>query len=479
MEVKSASSEELKFLYKKGEYSKCLSLSDEVIESNPSDPLGYEYKCLSLLAEKKYEESLSFAPRAIRLSSPKINGQLWGKAGTALKVTGRDQRELARFWDACNSENEKAFNESKCFLLQGSVDKSVSSLAGVGESLFPEEVLGKLFRCLRMLGGEDLKDFDSHVVEDNIRLPRVVLVAGMGWSGSGAIFDYLAEFNKVTAVKGESPYLVRGEYSLRTIERSLDDCDALKTQLVSFFYSNVLGFDEIKQGKDLKAFSYARSRSLGRRQSAHFDAASVFCFLSGQLLRESDSGKRREIFSSLVKLVVGRFAISVDVPEGNIAIMDNVVPIQHISIGSFLENTDIYCCFRDPRSNYVALVRENPGFHQSVSVYAKKRADSLKKLSALVEKKSGSGQGVQGGCVIHKVQFERFILSEAFRDEMASYLGLDLRDRKKHSKLKPWESMRNVVLHQEHPDQEEIRLIEKELGEYCVEPCVRPLLEES
>lgn len=54
-------------------------------------------------------------------------------------------------------------------------------------------------------------------------------------------------------------------------------------------------------------------------------------------------------------------------------------------------------------------------------------------------------------------------------------LGLCHQSQKRFLHFKPWESMRNVVLHQEHPDQKGIRLIEEELREYCVEPAVRPL----
>ena len=75
------------------------------------------------------------------------------------------------------------------------------------------------------------------------------------------------------------------------------------------------------------------------------------------------------------------------------------------------------------------------------------------------------------------VQFEKFVLSEQYRQALAERLGIRTDQHKRHSYFKPWESARNVLLHEEYPNQNEIEFIRQELSEYCYEPCVHSLME--
>ena len=465
---------EMKNFFRAEAFEKCLAHADHVIERFPDSHLGYQFKSLSLLALGRFEEGLPVAQKAICMASPKIYGDLWRRVVKAHLMAGLKRTEVAAYWDGCNSTYEVVLDDSRKNLLRGAFDDAMSDLDRLGDGLFSRENQEKLIRGLGIISGHIAPTLDGEQAKAAIVMPKIVFAAGMGWSGSSAIFDYLSEFDKVVPVKWESPFISRGVYSLDSIERSLyGDPTHLRAQVINFLFYNLLGFSRIKQGADLKNFNAARLLSTGNNRNAHFDAIVDYCSVASLLMAETFPEKKRDIFSVMVKLVLGKFAIPYEIPEGSIVLMDNAVKISKLSVVRFLENSVFYCCFRDPRANYVAQIRENLQFHQDVETFVKKRGQALVKLVETVERYSAR-QDLH--CEVHKVQFEEFVLSESYRDRMAEHLGLRLDERAKHSKFKPWESMRNVVIHQEHRDQSEIRFIESKLGAYCYEPCLRPFL---
>ena len=466
---------DLKALLDARDHAGCLELSERFIAQRPEHPSGYEFKALALLALKRPEAALPVTQQAIRRASPRINGTLWRRAAAALKAARTPATELAAFWAACEGPNEQALETARQGLLAGDAAAAAATLPGLDEQVFPPEAKEQLAACFALIGGADKgeaagEDPESIVAE--IRQPPILLAAGMGWSGSSAIFDYLAEFDRVTAVKGESPFISRGAVSLASIDAALEEPAQLRAELIDFLFFNLLGFARITKQSDLKEFAYARRRSLGEGQMAHLDAVLDYCRLARCLLQAAGPEDRRRAFAAMVKLVVVRFAIGAEVPEGHYALMDNVAPIAQIGQIGFLTETTIYCCFRDPRSNYVSRLREDPLFTRTPEKFI---SDFGKRRAALEKRVEKSARDPATSCRFLRVQFEEFILSERYRDALARELGLDLAARQRHSRLKPWESLRNVMLHQEHEKPDEIALIEAELGGYCVEPAIRPL----
>ena len=466
---------DLKALLDARDYAGCLELSERFIAQRPEHPSGYEFKALALLALKRPEAALPAVQQAIRRASPRINGTLWRRAAGVLKAAKTPATEQAAFWAACEGPIEQALEAARQGLLAGDAAAAAATLPGLDEQVFPPEAKDRLAACFALLGGTEpdgAAGEDPEAIIAGIRQPPILLAAGMGWSGSSAIFDYLAEFDRVTAVKGETPFISRGAVSLASIDAALEKPAQLRVQLVDFLFLNLLGFARITGGSDLKTFAYARARSIGAGQMAHLDAVLAYCRLARCLLQAAEPDDRLRAFAAMVKLVVVRFAIGAEVPAGHYALMDNVVPIAKIGRIGFLTETTVYCCFRDPRSNYVSRLREDVQFVKTPAKFIAELGKALERLEKRVEK---SARDPAASCRFLRVQFEEFILSERYRDALARELGLDLSERQRHSRLKPWESLRNVMLHQEHEKPDEIALIEAELGGYCVEPAIRPL----
>lgn len=469
----SNDTESLVTLFNKGHYEKCLALSTEALVKNPRSAIAHEYICLSLFALNRHKESIPYFQKSIKLSSPKINGKLWRRATKALRVAKFDKKNIDAFWAGCSSSYECIIDDSRSELIRGNADEAIRKLEKAIKDIFPIESQLKLLRCLRLLGGLMPIESTECFIEKTSSL-KIILVAGMGWSGSGAIFDYLSEFDNVVSIKGESPFIARGQYSLASIYESLSNSYLLRDNLIGFFYFNLLGFSRIFNGSCLKTFGYARALSLSKTQSTHFKSTIEYCVISRAIMQTAELPQRKVLFAKLTELVVRQFSAARNIPNGGLILMDNVVPIEKIDSVPFLNKVTIYCCFRDPRSNYVSQLREDTAFNKTIESYISSKKKSIDKLNALVEKmdrRNGSFPKV------HRVQFEEFVFSESYRDTIAESLGLCLKERRKHSSFKPWESMRNALLHQEHQDQAEIRMIEDEIPQHCVEPCVRSFID--
>lgn len=381
-------------------------------------------------------------------------------------------------WREFSSTADKAFATSRRLLLDGDAELSVKSFGKAVDSVLgsapyshDERARKQLCKGLAILAAGIEGSAPSSVPAVNPI--RKVIVSGLGWSGSGAIYDYFREFPEVVAVKGESPY-VEGSESLLAIWSALADDSALKRRVIDFFFYALVGHGDLRNSGDFKLAKEARTKLLAANHGDYVDLVEGWCSIAAGLCAADQEGRVHQ-FDKLVDYTINHFCIGAEIATGQVALLDNVVHTYNAArCIPFLSNTTLICTFRDPRSNYVALVRESSAFRSSVGAYIQERqrriansAESARRAMSLAEDQADRS--------VEIVQFEEFVLSERFRSDLARRTGLELDQQRKFSHFKPWESARNVTLHQEHPDQEEIRLIASELEEYCVEPGIRPL----
>jgi len=121
----------------------------------------------------------------------------------------------------------------------------------------------------------------------------------------------------------------------------------------------------------------------------------------------------------------------------------------------------------DDISSKIASIYRDQGFFVSNSLFTssfikryRKRRKKYNSDILSLEKQSS---------FIHTVQFEDFVLSEEYRNQLAQKIGLDLKDQDKHCFFKPWESEKNIDNYKRFSKQDEINKIEQELPEYLYE----------
>jgi tetratricopeptide (TPR) repeat protein len=297
---------------------------------------------------------------------------------------------------------------------------------------------------------------------------KIAIVSGMGWSGSGAVYDYLKEFSEFLPIKGETPY-IESSKSLRTIHSSLGNNESLRREVFAFFFYNLIGHSHYKSHNDFKLFMFARKKMMGKDREKYLTSVRDWCLVASAVMTENGE-KRNHYFSQLSELTISRFTVGAKVPDGKIALLDNTVHIENsFNCIKFLNNATLLCTFRDPRSNYVALLREASHYKSSVQDFLIAKKKHYKQNFQAVGRAKEFAETVPN-LNVEFIQFEEFVISEKFRNRLAERMGLSFERQRKHHYFKPWESLKNVFLHQEHPRQDDIELIEHELSQYCVEP---------
>jgi hypothetical protein len=430
---------------------------------------------------REYSQSLAVARKAYHLDSSRINFVVFAKARSCIS-TLHPPEERPGAWRKFSSPHDVIFGRAKEAALSQKYEDSTRIFTKGVHRVFGAEPYGysELHQdriCAAFSGlVEGIRGKVPAQVPD-VKTTKRIIVSGMGWSGSGAVYDYLREFDGIEAIPGESPY-IEGPSSLQAIHAALDDDRKFKQRVLDFFFGALIGYGFFRNNNDFKLFKSAREILSSKQYEEILASIEGWCALASAMFA-ADSQARRDRFSALADYTIERFSIGRKVPAGKIALLDNVVHIENADACiPFLGNTTLLCVFRDPRSNYVALVRERPSFNLDIHTYVRQRKQRLVGCTRAVASAESLAKE-HPDRTVEAIRFEEFVLSENFREALAVRLGLNPQSRKQFSQFKPWESMRNVVLHQEHPSQDEIKVIAAELGAHCIEPGIRPLIEDN
>lgn len=288
-----------------------------------------------------------------------------------------------------------------------------------------------------------------------------ILVSGMLWSGSGALYDFFREFDCVSAVKNEQRLWKGKPYGLNQLSKSIGNREELKKALLHFFTVPLTGMVIPANWQETLAANlaaeYVNRDFTGEYAEAVLSLVSRLIELSGNIhITYDDFVKAAASFTdSMLNAVSGR-----DKP---FILVDNPIHIGNIEASNLFNNTHIFCVFRDPRSNYVARYYENPRFNSDpedfINYYRRTVDRYYDKIKTSVKNPER----------VIKVQFEKFILSEKYRLSLAVKSGLDLSGWSKEKYFKQNLSEKNVANYRTFFDQTIIEKIESSLKEYCVE----------
>lgn len=283
---------------------------------------------------------------------------------------------------------------------------------------------------------------------------RKIMVAGTGWSGSGALYDFFREFEAVEPVHGEFRHIEHGD-GLHGIDRKR----ALLPHATAFFAKIASGLATYDDKGGYIPVQSARWCSL-KDQPAYAAATARFLRAYGAFTRQDRQNPcdLRAATNALIDAVIG--AILGRVPEGEKTfLLDNVIHCQNVSLSKYLERFHYFAVFRDPRAQFAANAAENPNFHGEVSRFVKSYRDYRMKFED-----NRSKTTLKNG-EITVVQFEEFVLSEEYRMALADRLNIGPH-LLKHKYFDPDVSGRNVRLHEAYADKAAIRQIEEALPEF-------------
>lgn len=458
-------------LFKDKKYQQVIDCLKPFIERGVESCNIHQLYAESLFSEKKYADSLGSFQHCLKNLSVSCPFGLYQKARS---VIGRNPDVKVRnaFWNGCTDNESLVFNDSLAELSAGNFESARGFFLTGANLVFKSQKEIDLW----------MQSFDVIALAlDNKSLPDIyiehksvkkIIVSGKGWSGSGAVFDYFTEFGNVADVKGESQ-LIENQFGLRNIIAKSSEKTIFTSAVLDFFFYCVLGYATMRGPESFKSFRQARE-IIGSEMSLHYamEVCGVSHLIAACLVCDPCLFQRK--LKQLVNHVIDRLVVGTVADESEFVLLDNAIHISALDIVEWIDNLSIFCTLRDPRSNYVALLREFPGFDKSCKEYIAQEINLFPRLITIIEtqmKKSSETAHRK----VFKVQFEEFVLSESYRQSLALAVGLDLSGQKTHSRFKPWASVRNIMLHEEHDKPHDIKLIELALSEYCFVPTVKPL----
>ncbi len=457
-------------LFAAKDYRGCVAELDALVQAGGAPVDMHRLYAEALYKQKKYEEALPSFAECLRTWSVDTPISFFQMARSAAGKALDDAGAIA-FWRQCSDTSSVVFERARAGLLAGDfagaaglfMTGTATIFANVEERAAWEQSFAFLLEALKN------KTVAPYHYEP--RTVRKFIVSGLGWSGSGAVYDYLREFSEVQAIPGETRFL-EGGTGIKQILSAASRPDLFPEAVINFFFFSLLGYAEMTHHSAFKSLRFARKFMASKYARLYAENVTCIAYLLARCLAECDDKKALDTnLAHLVNETTNRIVVGPDFDTGKIALLDNVIHISKIKLAPHIDDLDIFCTFRDPRSNYAALIAEHSGFDSDIDEFISGFAARLPKMNASITRAQKS---VRKGShtTIHRVQFEEFVLSESYRLSLARSLGLKVSDQKKHSRFKPWESMRNVILHQTYDKPEEIKKIEDALGDYCYEPSV-------
>jgi len=384
--------------------------------------------------------------------------------------TSQGIKEAATFWltranleDKPDQDTLKSLQNSfqiasccsKDFLAEGKNEEALDSfgeslkLAGVPGNAIPE------WKAAFDLLGEKTYLNDSPSGTEDKSVP-VLAVSGMYWSGSGAVYAYLREFDQVSEVQGELRLWKEGDFSLNSLSRRVDNHEEFKPGLQKFLFTALTGTGPIHNWQEQMASYYAL-------KAARNDSYGLYARVCRTFIEEALTISGKNKFTRAAARFSNNLALLWGGTDGKTVLFDNIVHIGEIEAVSLLGDTKVLCVFRDPRSNFVARWYENPRFHRDVDQFIAYYRDTVQSFNSTVSGAPAEFKNVM------RVSFESFIRSEKYRNTIADFCDLDLKKREEGKFFKPSASLKNTTNYRKFPDQTAIRKIEQELGEYCTD----------
>jgi len=311
---------------------------------------------------------------------------------------------------------------------------------------------------------------------------RAVTTTGFGWSGSGAVNDWLREFASVEMPLGKSESAVIGNSDEMPVAASLLRLRvSAPRQLVRTIAALVRGRRGARN--ELRQLAGALSPRRSRRELYHaleavvlhtvlavdergllwhaytdpgtFDAFSdAFERFVAELrtLPSKGSAVPGEIVGALSRLLL-RTAVAKAEDSSRLLLFNNLVRGVDFPLLRFIPHLRSIAVFRDPRDQYTAWCTEGRG------------APPVPEFVAHVRRVRGEfAAAMRQASVAERVievQFERFVTSDDYRARIADALELTESAAQPGRFFQPAVSAGNVGIYKQFADREAIRTIEK------------------
>jgi hypothetical protein len=288
--------------------------------------------------------------------------------------------------------------------------------------------------------------------------PRCLFLSGFGWSGSGALYDYLRQAETVATPfdNAEIWAFERNWCAKKVLDAVREDPTAARRALVYFIFQSVLG---------VSAPMTIDPARIGRQSIMHFAGRTAGPAIAAACLTLFDRGMAAASRSGLKPLeeALRRFfdeVIEAKAGPGRVSVMSNCITAANVDLARLVSNGVALVVFRDPRDQFVSQYYEYKN-RQNLSCET-----FIRKVRSRTDRYRRAKRALAGKAAVEEVQFEQFVLSKSYRDALLERVGVspDLIPVDGPG-YRPEHSMKNVGLYQNFPRVADIKRIEDDLGD--------------
>ncbi len=295
-----------------------------------------------------------------------------------------------------------------------------------------------------------------------------IIVAGIGYSGSSAVYDYLREFEQVFLLDREKPILENKSIGFLGLINKFENRQLNLKDIILFYFINIICCIEIFDSSYYKQIRFnLREIRVTKNKNAYFElllsCSVILCNLAIEIQSKHPSDCK--IFSLLKQLGNSIVDMSfVDLPENFTPISRSLFHINNIKILNYIDNITFIPVLRDPRSRFVAYKYDN---YNDIKVdrYIDESETCYQNYTSELLNISHNNTSKN---IIHPVHFEDFVIYEKYRIDVLNTIGINVTQHVNQGKFFIRDaSLKNVYSFKDYKNQEDIKKIESRLGKYC------------
>lgn len=186
--------------------------------------------------------------------------------------------------------------------------------------------------------------------------PRCVFLSGFGWSGSGALYDYLRQAEAVATPFGNAEIWAfeRNWSAKKVLEVVREEPTAVRRALVYFIFQSVLGVSSPMATDPARIGYQSIVHFAGRTAGATVADACLALFDRGMAAASRPGRKPLEkAFQQFFDEVIGA-----QIGSGQVAVMSNCITAANVDLVRLVGNGLALVVFRDPRDQFVSQYYE-------------------------------------------------------------------------------------------------------------------------
>lgn len=403
--------------------------------------------------------------RVLRRHSPNIDSGVWRQLNVLVGARNLRTHQVRRIWKSTEGYLDKRFEKIKQAVLAGDSKRASSDFRFFAAGVYCNHCLRELISAIEAISNRDAPESIqlNRILDRYQRGPAVILVAGMNWSGSSAVFDFLREYDDAVAVETEIPHLSRGRFNLGQIWELRNDADRLRVSSIEFLFRYLLGFSAVREAMDYRIHKFVRRKLFSSRSCDYSQSVIECAVIVSAICSRSANASADVLIRALANIVLMKLVTSEPLGESKVLVLNNAVKAVNLSQDLPLTHATAFSVFRDPRDCYVAEIQEKHNLGIPVDPWissARSRYEISERIIAEAELNGDKKQFI-------KVQFEEFVTSEEERFRVRDLAGLESSSRSRESKFFQEEkSSPNVGIFRKFEDRSSVSRIEKLLPDY-------------